>query len=273
MIKNSIRSPLYKYFNISNLKYFEDLFCKNLLYFPCPLTFNDPFDCRLNIDTNYSNDELLEILENEININYPGLSVENKRKRINAALNDTELKDNLIKNYERYRNSLLEDCGVQCMTEKHLNLLMWSHYSNCHKGICVEFDTNEMLKHVNDKIWCNKVIYKKEYPSLKVVFNNDQNKIDKFGTSILRIKSNDWSYEKEWRIVFPSVTKFYPNRLIPIPKESIKKIFLGLEMEDNCKYNLVKLIKVNYAKDQIFEMKKSLHSFDLETLGYNDWLY
>ena len=32
--------------------------------------------------------------------------------------------------------------GVCCLSEKHDDVLMWSHYSNGHKGFCLKFETS-----------------------------------------------------------------------------------------------------------------------------------
>lgn len=38
---------------------------------------------------------------------------------------------------------------MTCMTETYDNILMWSHYANSHKGICIEYDVKKLLTQKN----------------------------------------------------------------------------------------------------------------------------
>ena len=75
---------------------------------------------------------------------------------------------------------------------------MWSHYSEQHKGICIEYDfTNtNSAKYIIPVIYTNKV------------FNCTEYLLDKSKAGWLSLlsslqKTEDWAYEKEWRLIYP----------------------------------------------------------------------
>lgn len=92
--------------------------------------------------------------------------------------------------------------------EKPCNMLMWSHYTDEHRGCCVEF-------HFSD----NKEV-EKVYP-IKYVkeIENNQNED---AQSILLRKFEDWKYEQE-------VRHLGSEELVPIV---IDKIYLGMRIDD-----------------------------------------
>jgi hypothetical protein len=98
------------------------------LFFSKPRDFNDPFDCFVDEIADGTNDEFIKYLRN-------------KRKTaeyINEILRQKNSGELNIRN-------LLEDDKSQdyfkvfCLSKKFDNILMWSHYADDHKGICIGF--------------------------------------------------------------------------------------------------------------------------------------
>ncbi len=81
---------------------------------------------------------------------------------------------------------------------------MWGHYANKGCGVCLVFDFNEIKRLVNtDKSsWCRKINYSKSFDGSIAVIDNDIHKFlnDKY-QEIFFIKTPDWAYEQEWRVV------------------------------------------------------------------------
>jgi hypothetical protein len=75
--------------------------------------------------------------------------------------------------------------GVFCLTEDPLNLLMWSHYASEHKGLVVGFDTSNYFFRQD--------LYKVTYKNQRIGDITDK--------ELLTTKSNDWMYEKEFRLI------------------------------------------------------------------------
>ena len=105
-----------------------------------------------------------------------------------------------------YQN-IIEKKGKQrivSLTNSPYNTLMWSHYADSHKGVCLEIS-------FEDEIHIEKV----EYPNEVIDVDNSRN--DNHIT-ILKNKLSPWKYECESRYI--SEKKFV--------KITVSKIFLGL---------------------------------------------
>jgi hypothetical protein len=82
--------------------------------------------------------------------------------------------------------------------------LMWSHYGNEHRGMCIEFDTND---HRCDRL--ESVTYgATRYLLVSDLVAWHLGKSDKAEQKIMRqfffAKAPQWRYEKEWRAVAPA---------------------------------------------------------------------
>lgn len=94
---------------------------------------------------------------------------------------------------------------VICLTSDPDNLLMWAHYADFHKGMCLGFYNNTLSYAIN---------YSNEFP--KIDFNGDYSQKVHSLVKILFTKSKEWEYEQERRMVFfkdtPSEIR-YPGEL------------------------------------------------------------
>jgi hypothetical protein len=79
---------------------------------------------------------------------------------------------------------------IYCLTPHPDLTLMWSHYADNHRGICLEFSTE------NNDLFSNacKVSYRKEYPQWSL------HTMDEY-LEVFLTKSDDWKYEEEYRII------------------------------------------------------------------------
>ncbi|WP_349393654.1 DUF2971 domain-containing protein, partial [Clostridium perfringens] len=70
---------------------------------------------------------------------------------------------------DKAHNKLIEDSSKNLLnsllicsfSECKDNILMWSHYSNCHKGFCIEYDFSKLIK---SRALVLPVIYSKNVP-------------------------------------------------------------------------------------------------------------
>ncbi|PTY41441.1 DUF2971 domain-containing protein [Brachyspira hampsonii] len=129
---------------------------------------------------------------------------------------------------------------------------MWSHYADKHQGICIEYDINKIFNEKNNKILIKKISYNKKMISYDTFMNKekksinmvliDNKTIDNI-TDLFTIKSKEWEYEDEYRILFYDEKNKNPNgTLINLP---IKSICFGVQTSDDDKelvYNIVNSI-------------------------------
>lgn len=168
-----------------------DSISKNEFWYAKPNmnNFNDPFDCNIQMEPSIESEELKKILES-------------KGGKHSFIKNLTIEKANKI--MKEYSDSIKENFknkGVFCLTESNDNLLMWSHYGDRHRGICIGFKREGTILSGNDQT--KPVRYAHKYQKLKLseyaaLANNQRTE---FNQTLLWTKSIDWAYEREWRSV------------------------------------------------------------------------
>jgi hypothetical protein len=122
--------------------------------------------------------------------------------------------------------------GICCFSKEYNNILLWSHYADNHKGICIEIEVDDVLCK-NQNISFEDIKYKSNIP--KLVDSTNQQDRAKW---LLSRKTILWNYEKEVR-AFCKGSK----TLHKIGK--ISKLFIGLRCPSNIKEELKLLCKDN----------------------------
>ena len=207
-------TKFYRYRQIvgESAKYLERTLCHNEIYFPAPITFNDPFDCLATFSYEGTDDELINdymriarkhgplVSEAELRLDAEQMLVDPSRNPRSATAS------NAIQ--DQYARTVRSEIGVLCISEVCDDILMWSHYADFHRGICLEFDGEAMfMQHAN------RVTYAKHRPKIDAYRDSNDTKLDK----ALLTKSDHWSYEREWRLIRyqggPGVVAFRPENL------------------------------------------------------------
>jgi len=171
------------------------------LYFRDPTKFNDPFDCLVLLDGRASKegwiarclekgialDEAQELLSESIKL---GLFQEENGILVFCP-DDEDLE--ILKremHWDLRRKSIPRVC---CFSKNDKSILMWSHYANEHRGICLCFQFG--------KGWISNNIRKVEYVDeiypLEAFDKNIESKVRKS----LYKKFSVWEYEQEYRIL------------------------------------------------------------------------
>ena len=120
--------------------------------------------------------------------------------------------------------------GVVCLSEVCDSILMWSHYAENHKGVCFEFIRAEDNA-LGDSESCSPVKYDRHYPIIdlgQMLLKQDGETFE----SMMKTKSGDWAYEKEWRLITEEGDQ---ECQLPGP---ISRVILGIKIEDPFKSNI-----------------------------------
>lgn len=195
-----------------------EIIANKKIFFPKPDLFNDPYDCKIKIDNSLSLQNYIDLVTEEGHeLGKHDLEIESMVSRIRSV---GLVPDDFIKNVEdglNWIHSLCENVGVLSLSEDPKNILMWAHYADDHKGMCIEFrrDYSNILGQPEAT---KKVVYASNYPKIKIM--DFKKKKPKVIERILRTKSKDWCYEKEWRVIMGN-----GNELHPIPGEITAIIF------------------------------------------------
>lgn len=275
---------LYKYksFNLQTLEMLID----DEIYCADPTTFNDPLDTKPCVRPDVSDVELESILrkliENRvvaemqstafsIKINGPkALSYIRRRSHLEAdsVLDDikyhaTDSKYDdcdcnplsfLLTKYIQRELLRIYEKGVFCLAEKSDCLLMWSHYGDQHKGLCIGYGTS---KKTEDSIF--KVSYRgtrETYASkIMAMLNGDTTAQHEVDESVLLRKAKCWCYEKEWR--------FIGNRGHMDSPFEIKEIIFGCRCPEFVKFIVVSSLSQREGI-KYYEMRECEGKFKLK---------
>jgi hypothetical protein len=191
-----------------------------------PLEFNDPFEFHLK-------EEVLS----------------NKQKEIKLS------------HVERYENrekikKLISNFGVVCYSSFDDSKLMWSHYADGHKGMCLVFESPKE----NLDLDFVKVEYSEEMPSAYFDVDNADNWAHLI--KIVKTKSIEWQHEKEIRQVFmeKKVYENYPGKLV--------EVIFGCQTSRLDIDLVLDIVKNHYESLIISKMYLSIYSFKLGKMSF-----
>lgn len=128
---------------------------------------------------------------------------------------------------DKKSDSIQSAVFVGCFSERNDSLLMWSHYADEHRGICIGYNLYNLIKNYN----CFPVIYSNEMPQEKELSLDKPYSLMKY----ILTKYSEWSYEKEWRIIQIDSTCTESGKLIAFEKPL--EVYMGLEKKVENKYS------------------------------------
>ncbi len=209
-----VPDTLYKYRSLEGTALANSLsiISKNEVYFSRPEELNDPFECQARVDTSTLRAQFSE-LKHE----------------------DVELEEAIRRDWRR-------KLRVFCLCEMFSNQLMWSHYADNHRGICIGFSTTQMgnLEPV-------------EYVSeMRIIDGNNAESIYK---SLALTKSKHWEYEREWRSV-----NFDEAQLIPLPHDCVVEVTLGCEISMERSQQVVRDLLLRSIKHKPTKLYRALRN-------------
>jgi len=201
-----------------------DVLDNNRIFCSDPRSFNDPWDCKPYFDLDALDDPAIMSATAESLISTRIDSPDAVRTDELLRTNPTFLKA-AMKRFSEYQAAFIPGrWGLYCLTSDPCSTLMWSHYSRNHRGICLEFAVNK-----NKFTLAHRLRYQREYPRL-LLFDEESR------LSILVVKSDEWGYEKEFRLICPRYTdiKNHPLQLngnyLSIGVDDLKSIILGCQI-------------------------------------------
>lgn len=156
-----------------------------------------------------------------------------------------ESKTKLDKRLFKFLKNSLDNLRICCLSRQgdsiQLNPLMWAHYADKHKGICIEYViTQDMLDAYNDK---NQVLKICDVRYRKHKVMNDYITLD----NALLAKGDCWKNEKETRLIY-----YEKSDIADIRQSSnyrslngfrIKSIYMGYRIKENDKCAIIKAIQ------------------------------
>jgi hypothetical protein len=236
---------LYKYKPIN--QFTLDIIANDRIFYPLPESFNDPFDTKCSFR------------------NKSALTQSTNAQKIARAFPDENPSDILVFTRTDLTpkidvfNNMLKNFGILSLAEDAKNILMWSHYAEDHKGICIEFERNE-VNGLGDSGKTKKVNYTKNYPSLSSKTLLSKKDTESSLMRVLYTKSESWGYEQEWRMFMPK-----GNTVYSVPGR-VKSIIFGARASNMDIDTIEKLIKNKNVVLKKAVLKESEFGIKLEKL-------
>jgi len=289
-----IPERIYKYRDFSQRTL--DMVISDGVYYADPSTFNDPLDSRPSLKIDLGEAKLEDVLRNFVErrtsaemsaaakaIKYRGPKTMDHITWHSGRQADqriAEIEDHAGDpdyDYEEGKRLLLGrdiekellrqyDKGIVSLAERADCLLMWSHYGDQHRGVCIGYSVP--VKAAND-------LHKVEYGGSRLVEaskvaamleGNDaaRGQVDE---AVLLQKAASWGYEREWRLIGPRGLQDSPLEL--------EEIIFGMRCEDSLKYAVMKALEDRDRLVKFYEMLEVPGTFDLRkyALNYDDELF
>lgn len=173
---------------------------------------------------------------------------------------------------KRSEGSLIDDfasyhIGTSLAATNYMNMPMWAHYSNNHRGYCVSYNTSENhtirsfafpMQYLDARIDITDYMVKFAEYALKekdkqVAYGNKKIVLSDLTLIFIiqllgNIKGIDWAYEKEFRISLPIA---HPERYIDLNPH---QIYIGKKCDGSTEEKLLKIgVKQNI---EVYKMKQ-----------------
>ena len=292
---------LYKYRPLYTEKNGIPIFNKNTLsllnkgelYFSSPINFNDPYDSWLPILPDEMTEEMLiQLLHSTLDEDKE--AARNLRKRIREraggdlkrfiSIKKEELKNReyLKQYFHDMNNNVLKEFLICCFSKNYNNILMWSHYSLNHTGICIgiKLDSNSNVAFAPNELGFSalppkEVIYSEDNKKLPSIYNKDVNQENLF--KFFCYKAKYWSYEDEYRLIIPLKATRNSN-ILNLKKNSIAEILFGLKVPDEViKNTLIKIenskfLDLNSVKFYKMKDKTGYYEVEKEEINPKDYI-
>lgn len=186
---------------------------KRVLWLSKIQILNDPFELKVFFNPEkISQTELRNEWEN-----YKKFMLESSEPYLDLE----NFKNSLKMSFDSWFESVRESRGVACFSETYQDLLMWGHYAEGHRGICIEYQTDhDVFRHALKVEYSERAI---EVAHLK--WRQTQESFNEVFLQIFTSKWKQWSYEKEWRLIQEN-----GNKELKIPPALVTRVFLGSRM-------------------------------------------
>jgi len=263
---SATQSHFYKYRSLENqqiAEYVRKTILDNEVYFSDPTTFNDPFDFVPSYKL-FSGDLMDRIQIARV------ASAARPKDSGRQSDEDRFARARILEEavFEAGR-TVASQHGVYCLTVSPDNILMWSHYANYHRGICLRFSTRAYGVRKADRFVtphrlifraAHPVRYSFERPSSDILFDGSEKRI----VDLMMTKSIDWKYEQEWRIIARTGSGIYR-----FPPSYLDGIILGARISSDDTNQLLGWVSASGRKIEILKAHLNNSAFKIDLGLFN----
>ncbi len=286
--KRKIPNRLYKYRSCSSQTVGQ--LVADQLFFADPSTFNDPLDTKPSLATDLDVDALADVfrclVERRIHakmsaaaemIKYCGQGTLNhiathSRQHADEAIADIYNNLNNIDDEEISNKNTINDIaqsllgwriegelrrrydkGIVSLAERSECPLMWSHYGDQHKGVCIGYSVppDSAGQDLYKVTYGDKRLIKAS--TVTAMLNGDDTARCQVDQAVLARKAKDWGYEREWRLVGPQGV--HASLL------ELEEVVFGMRCSPMLRYVIVKALADRLRPPKFYEICESHETF------------
>lgn len=218
---------VYKYRDWGN-ELHKTIITDRKVYFAEPTSFEDPLDCKIEVDYESMTDKEIHdfyvmIYERE----YPYRDGKKRRTWVREQIRKKLLRN--LKYLKTWKEMFFEEynsrIGVLSLTSNPDRMEMWEKYANGGKGFVVGFNSRIMFELFYSGA---KVQYYDELP--KIYPYPKHNYIEQYYYQVFS-KLRKWEFEEEYRTLIFDMDKLF-DRVRVVPPEAYNCIILGKNMPE-----------------------------------------
>jgi hypothetical protein len=245
--------PLYRYQacprdDEEKMRWVRQILVDHQLFFASRKCFNDPFDCVVPSFLQIPATILKRSVEDFVERKYPNGAEAEKNGMMSKLMS--------VNSFEGIRKALQDDvdgAGIVSFCRVRDDILMWAHYADKHRGLCLEFDGSDNCRFFGE---AQPVEYEDYTP---VPLDKDKNRQM---TRVILTKSKHWSYEQEYRIVRPGKA----GSKLDYPVELLTGIIFGCLMPDPVREQIKQWAEEGGCRVIFFEARPKVAEFGLDII-------
>lgn len=252
---------LYRYWHLNgqHRDWTRRVITDSFLHFANPTTFNDPFDCKVNYRPSFLEGEFKRQHADRIKRCMPSLNRNQRRAKRAQHMKALEImgKEKFLHQMNEGLQNDIDKLGVLSLSGTYKDILMWSHYADGHKGLCLKFEATKQTPFFGRAL---EVQYLPSYPDVRYTSTLDE-KINTF----LLTKAEHWQYENEYRIIDHD----YGAGEKAFPPQYLVGVILGARMEQKDKEEVAKWVRNRSFPTELVEAHVVPGSFSLDFRPYH----
>ncbi len=145
--------------------------------------------------------------------------------------------------------------GMCSFSEVHNHELMWAHYADQFRGICISYSLSKLLKGLPENVNFVRMFYNETEPTIHRT-SEDPGQLAKM---VLSYKNYRWLYEREWRMFAPLGKAYYQDTAC------VTRVYLGSRIKDGDRNRITNRLKQLKIKMREMTIDKYSISFEAKS--------
>lgn len=118
--------------------------------------------------------------------------------------------------------------GMCSFSEVQNHELMWAHYADQFRGICISYSLSKLLKGLPKEVTFVRMFYNETEPTI----HRTSDEPGQLAKMVLSYKNYRWLYEREWRMFAPLGKAYYQDT------RCVTRVYLGSRITDHDRHRI-----------------------------------